>query len=559
MKQEPYKNKLPAWFIVLAAISGLVVLLAPLWLDINGHDNLYHRNWIGQFTEQFRNGNLYPRWMADSFSGFGSPVFYFYPPFSYHVASVISLFGITNEIVLYKIVAYIFLILSFFTCRAYLRRLTPNTLAVTLGAFIYAFAPYRIIDLYIRSAWSEYVALTWVPLIFLVAENILTQHSRSQTITNTIYLAGLIALTIMTNIPTAIMIIPATLVYMLASGKVSQYGKVIGISVVASVLGFLFAGMFTFPLYAFREYMNDASLWQFFSTHVGYALTVGFTPSNRIFGLSILAVLLMALWILIVLIRNRNGSEGPDERKRIVPLIIVIAAGIFMQIPGISEPVYHIPPLRYIQFAYRWDVVLTLAFSAAIALLLNRTRTTTLILSAAMLAGLVVIIGAVTLRYSERVASEKVRLLERDDPAEYLSVTSKRHPLLLESYYRHKSEFDVDIVEGFRAAKLTIIRVDKTPELHRYTVSAQDTGTVAINLNHFPTWEVYRNNTPIASTGDEYGRRLIPITKGDYEVTVVRHTSAAEQYGLVATGIGLLSVLIAYISGRKKSRGSSQT
>lgn len=535
-----------------------MVLLALVWHEVGRHDGLYHRNWIGQFTEQFRDGNLYPRWLSESFSGFGSPVFYFYPPLVYHIAGIVSLLGITDEVVLFKIVAYLFIVLSFFTCRAYLKRITTNSLAIVVGSFLYAVAPYRVIDLYIRSAWTEYVALTWLPLIFIICEQLIVEQRRDETIRSTIYLAGLIALMILTNIPAAIIVVPAAGLYMLVASPLRHYVKIIGATFVASFLGFLFAGIFTFPLLAFREFLSEEKLWRFFPTHVGYTFASAFTPSNRIFGFSILAVMLLALGVLVLLIRHRRRTQRGAERKRILAFIVLCVALVFLQLP-VSEPIYYIPPLRHIQLAFRWDIVLTLVCSAAIASIFLRSRKTALMLGTAMLVTSVVIVMIVELRYPPVNDKERRRFLERDDPAEYLSVTASHEAEIVEPYYQSKSKREHDSVSGFAKGMPSITRLERTPELHRYTVSAQDTGTVAINLNHFPTWEVFRNDTPIASKGDEYGRRVIPIAKGDYEVTVVRHSSTAEQYGLLATGIGLLSVLVAYLSGKKKLRGSSQT
>jgi hypothetical protein len=561
-QQEQRSSKaalgLPVWLLIVAALCTLVVLLAPLWLDIRGHDGLYHRNWIAQFTQQFRDGNIYPRWMAASFSGFGSPVFYYYPPLAYHVAGLVSLLGITDTDALFKIVGFIFLVLSFFTCRQYLKSITTNSAAITIGAFLYAITPYRFLDLYIRSAWSEYVALTWVPLIFLVAEKLVASEWPLDRIRNTVLMGGLTALIIVTNIPTTIIILPAVVVYMLCIAPVRQYGRIILASTMAAVSGVVFAGVFTFPLYAFRDQMREDSLWQFFqSSYIGYSLDTAFTPNNRVFGVAILAVIAIAIVAAILLIRLRSKSADTFEKRRMLAFIMLLLGALFLQIPAISEPVYHIPFLRYIQFSFRWDIVICLALSGAVALFVIHTRKYAYLVTSAMLISSVFIIIGVTARFGSRPAIEHVRVIEHDDPAEYLSIHAQRDPLVLESYFRHKSEFVYDSVSGFHSKAPSITIVKRIPEEHVYHVIASDTGTIAINLQHFPSWQVMRNGESISSAADAYGRRLIQLTPGAYEVIVQRVTTSAEKYGLYATTIGVLAVGLALLHSRKRrAKGS---
>jgi len=541
--------------LIVSTLCALVVVTAPLWIHLAGHDGLYHKNWIWQFTHQFRNGNWYPRWMSESFSGFGSPVFYFYPPLAYYAAGIISLLSITSTLALYHAVSIVFMVLSFFTARVYLRAITTNAAAATFGAFIYALTPYRIIDLYIRNAWTEYVALTWLPLIFLLVERLIAEDGRLSFARNTILMGGVIALTIVTNIPATIIIIPAAVVYMLFVAPSRLYGKVLLSSAISAVLGVLFAGIFTFPLAALRDHMRDDSLWQFFQTYVGYSLPGALGPNQRVFGFSLLLIVLLATWVGIVMLRLRKKSKDTLQRRRMTAFIVLLFGVVFLQIPLISEPVYLLPFFRYIQFAFRWDIVATIAFSSAVVIVLSIAPRKAYLIGSVLVVISALLIIAVKIRYGPvRHVSEHARTLEHDDPAEYLSIHVKRDPMVLERYYRHKSEFTYEIAGGFKADTPNITLLKRTPEEYSYAVSTSDTGTIAINLQHFVTWQVFRNGNAVPSTYDDYGRRVIPISRGEYTLRVVRLPTDAEKYGLYATIAGLLIVAVTATIGHRKEK-----
>jgi hypothetical protein len=125
--------------------------------------------------------------------------------------------------------------------------------------------------------------------------------------------------------------------------------------------------------------------------------------------------------------------------------------------------------------------------------------------------------------------------------------------MLLEHYYNRRSALPFQVVSGFDEHAPDIVLREKSPQRYTYVVNAADTGTIAINLSHFATWEVRRNESVLPSRADEYGRRLVPIEEGEYEVEVVRTTTAAETYGAYASAGGIALLLFALFGSKKKA------
>lgn len=86
--------------IVIAMALLAVVINSRMIRDgLNGGlgDLLWHITWIQHFSEQVFEGFLYPRWLAGTNYGYGSPTFVFYPPVVYYFGSFLKGVGLNIE------------------------------------------------------------------------------------------------------------------------------------------------------------------------------------------------------------------------------------------------------------------------------------------------------------------------------------------------------------------------------------------------------------------------------------------------------------------------------
>ena len=146
-----------------------VVLMAPslLFGTLISHSSPQNLTWASQFSEQFRTGVLYPRWMPDSFEGLGSPAFYFYPPLPFWIDAIVSVVTLNLLPVNYRLAITTTLILwaSGLAMHAWLAYLTPNRRTALFGALAYMAAPYHMLDHYMRGAFAEFTAYAVLPLV----------------------------------------------------------------------------------------------------------------------------------------------------------------------------------------------------------------------------------------------------------------------------------------------------------------------------------------------------------------------------------------------------------
>ncbi len=185
-------------FIILA---GLVASLPTVFFGFLRGDRV-HLVWAKHFSDQLWAGNLYPRWLLDMSSGFGSPTFYFYGPVSYYITSLFFLvlpyhgYG-WLQVGLSAVLATVG---SGLAAYLWLRERVSRPVAC-LAAILYMWLPYHLrIDHLGRFAFAEYWGFVWMPLCLYFVSRVMRGHRRG-----TAGLAITYALLLMTHPPTALL------------------------------------------------------------------------------------------------------------------------------------------------------------------------------------------------------------------------------------------------------------------------------------------------------------------------------------------------------------------
>ena len=158
----------------LSLKTGLVIFvlfLLSLWAIFpfltpglpNTHDGQTHVMRLASFHQTLVDGQVPPRWAGNLAFGFGSPVLSFAFPLPYLLGEIFYRFGF-SFIDSIKAVFVLSFFLSGITMFLFLSRLTGR-LSAFVGAFIYLFAPYRFLDLYVRGDIGESLVFVFPPLI----------------------------------------------------------------------------------------------------------------------------------------------------------------------------------------------------------------------------------------------------------------------------------------------------------------------------------------------------------------------------------------------------------
>jgi hypothetical protein len=336
--------------ILVLIVSFLSILLGVLGYPVIGHDAYVHLNWLDQFSRLWAQGVSYPRWLPDSFGGFGSPTFYFYAPLVYWTASIFHLLGINSPSALYQIVELLFSFLSLFTSYLLIRQFHAAKWPALIGAFVYSFLAYHFCDVYIRDAITEHAALAFLPIVFLRFPNRIRSiavHGLGWT--------GLF----LTNLPIAYIAVISVLVVLLGQRAYRE----IPLQSVSFVIAIAISAIYLFPAFALRGLIHQRHLFDLpmHTSEFGFALLDLFQGHFDLLRILSVATVLAGIIVLLFPLLKKGGIRGWSLFGEWKWVLII---SIFFQIPFISSPLWHlIPGMPFVQFSWRWNGVLLLAIA----------------------------------------------------------------------------------------------------------------------------------------------------------------------------------------------------
>ncbi len=193
-------------------------------------------------------------WVPDMGYQYGYPQFQYYPPSVYYLGEVIHLSGV-QFIDTVKILFILGFITSVFTMFLLLNSVTGRWSAL-IGSLMYAYVPYKAVEVYVRGAMSEFWALTFIPLIFWSIYKIV-QTDKSRYVSFLGLSTGLILLThnLMSLIFLPIAGIWGITLLIVFKKKNSLFKLILG-----GLLGVGIASFFTLPLVLEKPYVHTESL-----------------------------------------------------------------------------------------------------------------------------------------------------------------------------------------------------------------------------------------------------------------------------------------------------------
>ncbi len=154
-----------ARFTAFAVTVGLAAAL-PLFLrgPSCGHDFDFHlQSWLGVHSA-WQSGLLDPHWVAAANYGAGEPRLVFYPPLTWLVGALLGF------LLPWTWVPAAFTAVCFAGAAAAMHRLASSFCAPTpalVASVLYALGPYLLFTGYERTAYGEFAAATWMPLLLL--------------------------------------------------------------------------------------------------------------------------------------------------------------------------------------------------------------------------------------------------------------------------------------------------------------------------------------------------------------------------------------------------------
>jgi hypothetical protein len=520
-----FASRLPLLLaLAFALLAALPLFSNPGFLNTRGigdSPNLLFR--VHQLIAAFSGGEFPARWMPDAAYGYGMPYFTYYASFSTHVAAVLKLYGFSyvNAIKLTQLLA---LLVAGGGMYAWLRATRLTSVQAALGSAAYTFAPFHLVNLYIRGdSLAELWAMALYPLVLWAAH--LCLHA--PTFRQALALALAVAVLVCTHNISALNFLPFAGLYILSFQRsaVNHQSSLINhpsFGIVQSLIcglpllwGLALAAFFWLPALGEASFVQLGDLTQgffFYGNHFRSADLVQtsllFDYDGNPFSMGLLQAALAALGLGALLWRAGRRREWPALNTFV---ILGVALSTFLITP-LSQPLWeNIPLLAYTQFPWRFLSIQAL-FTAALTAQAGDWRleirdwklpqspiSNLFALGLALAALLPLRLEFIPLADSD-VTAARLNLYEYFTTAIGNTVSSEYLPRAVKP-----RPFTSDVMLG-RAPRLKVLsgaatgeRMAKRGSVEQWSVvvTGDSAATVAVPTHYWPGWQAEADGEPV--------------------------------------------------------------
>lgn len=348
--------------VVLLAAA---VATAPQLLRGNscGHDfDIHLVSWF-DCVNSWRHGILYPQWTQSANYGAGEPRFIFYPPLTWMLGAAL---GLVLPWALAPIaLTFLLLAATGLATRALARQALTDAPA-TLAGCAALFSSYALFTAYERTAFGEMAAF-WIPLLLLL---VLRDRNASPSTLRRAFdgsaapLALVLAGAWLSNAPLGVMASYLLAGVALVISLCDRSWTAIVRAAAAAISGLGIAAFYLVPAAYEQRWVDihqatdDPGLKIENSFLFGHPADPALALHNtELLRVSWIAVGMMGVALVGGLVAWRRKAL-PAANRWWMPLVLIPLAVLLLQLP-VSLPLWNaLPKLRFLQFPWRWLVVL---------------------------------------------------------------------------------------------------------------------------------------------------------------------------------------------------------
>ncbi len=338
-----------ALFLALA-VAGPLIFGLPVLSGFSGADSNFNLQLVQGYVGAVHAGHLFPRWLADANAGLGSPVFYFYGRLPFLVAACFAILLHVSASAGLLLGMGLFRLLTFFTCRAWLRQ-SAGSRAADCGALAFVAAPFAMMLNSIgRIGYAETAATALIPLLLLFSERI-SGNWRSAA-RHAACLALVYAALAATHLPQTLLAFMVAAVYaVLLRGMPALLANAAG-----AACGLLLSGPSVLPAVLMQRFITPIG-WRG-DPYVDIRNNFLFTLSRfHLYHFFAQELFLYSTWLLclliLVLAASRPEWRQKLKRGRREQALLVVLSLCLLAMTKLFWPLWVYTPLRTVQFPWR--------------------------------------------------------------------------------------------------------------------------------------------------------------------------------------------------------------
>ncbi len=548
-----------AWLLVVltALISiGLVLSGVPLV----GYDAYFHLNNLAQYSALHDAGTLIPRWTPNSYYGFGSATFYFYPPLTYFASAIIYLMNGSFAWSL-RLLSLSTMGLSAWTLSAYLRTIGSKGSNVCLAVCSYAFGPYAFYDLFVRSNYAEYLSLAIIPFLFYGVELCLSSDRAGQAMKAIGILSLGCTVLFLTSIPTSVLMFSILPLYIFSRVRgrwvfsVTTIVVSVGVSVACCAINLL--PILHFQHDAHLAFVSAFGQNKWFRSSFFSSIASGTHLTDSFFAL-FMVLCAGFLWILWM-------YRWRSERKPMsVGWIVILGIVLLAQVPFVTESILRfVPILGLIQFPSRFFVFIGISLAVYISESTkdNQWKHGFTLVSIAAAAVLVFGLLFLALHPIRTMHEFPIEQKAQWSAYEYSPAQTSNDPAKVLGFTKlHQNDPSIEALRVIPPVDI-LQQLNTLGNTSHFRVVLHDSLTVRFNHFYWPQWQLSTSaGQMVRPLCDSNGVLTATLPRGSYILTLEIVQSEAERSGLRISIVGLSVLIMIYACGtmlevrRKRSR-----
>lgn len=547
--------------ILLLIFIISVFLVFDLFVNVGrsaNMDGLVHITTIAQFTDAFKSGDFPVVWL-DGFANYGLPIGMFAQPASIYLGMLINLF-VNDPVLAFNIVGFIAILLSniFYY---YFLRLYFKPLYAFLGTLLFCFAPFRIIDLYIRGAIPETFSTIFLPLTLISIYHLVQKKKLSAFFFLVLSLTGIVFTHPMTLVTYSFIFIPYflfNLIQVFGFKITRQSLQYLGLFILAIILAVGLVGYYVIPLnleikYVYygsqQSYLVDNQFMGFasyFDPNWYYFYKDDVFPRGHFIQSGLLETIGMLLGVGIVLFRLFTGKV--KKQLTILDFAVITCLVIVFMTTQYSDILYQkIHILGNIQFPWRMSSALIFIPPIIITYIMQKLNKNFLVI---LLIALVCF-----LRYPQ-LYGKNYTLYPLNS---YTFTPLNLHSNNMNTIWTGETEFypikkdKIEIIEG--DGKI-LEKTVKNSSRH-YVLDAKTELKVADYTFYFPGWHVYVDGaeSPIQFQDPNYrGVITYAVPSGKHDVLVRFEDTKVRLLGKAVSAVFIVLLGVLFIFRKKGKR-----
>lgn len=594
--------RIDRYAVALAAISLLALVpMMQAGYFWGAHDARHAVYFSFEFDRVFRDGVLYPRWFPDMTYGYGYPLFNIYGPLAFYVGEIFHLIGF-DFVTTVKLVFALSWVTSGLAMYGFVKRVFEHRGMAFVAGLLFVFMPYHMIDVYVRAAFAETVALPFLPLtLWAFYESVTTRTARSMLFVAVSYAgmlfahngiallfsvvlgAWIIFLVIRTRDTTKPFISFPSIFGMIRSSLASMGGLALGLGLTGIFLiplvleyRFINVAQWTANYYNYQDHFVD--LYQLFSPFWGFGISNLGPVDGLSFQIGLVPIVLFFAALFVI-------AKNPNNKRAYLLFFFALSIAVILLMFDFSLPVWRAFGLASVaQFPWRLLTLTMVSFSivgASVMLLSDDGQQTVedkvsglqspVSVPKSQISNLsisVLSLGALILIGSYPYITDQNLLDAREGPVGLpglmrfensanemtgTTVYADQQPLwspLADNYVTGKtvkSKIDFSTVPDWLFIRIPQNSLHVDGERVDYNAPNGD-ATIVFNVQMYPGWHVYL--TPSRSTDivseipiqiePPYGRIKVTLPQGEHGLWLRFQDTLPRTIGTILSGISLL-------------------